>query len=71
MNYSHLSDTERAVLTLIEENGVADQHDILSVLDPDLGMYYIVDVLETLYNFNLIREVDVGRFAPCAVPEAA
>lgn len=71
MEQPYLNETERAVLSLLEENGVADQHDILSVLDPDLGMYYVADVLETLYSFNLIREVDVGRFAPCAVPEAA
>ena len=71
MQQPRLNDTERAVLSVIEQQGLADQHDVLSVLDADLGMFYVSDVLETLYRFHLIREVDIGRFAPCAVPEAA
>ena len=71
MDLPHLNDTERAVLNVIEENGTADQHDVLSVLDPDLGMFYVADVLETLYALNLIREVDVGKFETQKVPVAA
>ncbi len=71
MRYPHLNDTERAVLTLIERQGEADLEDILGILDPDLGMYYLPDVLDTLYAMDMIREVDIGRYVLHAVPEPA
>ncbi len=71
MDRPHLSDTERAVLDVIDAKGAADQHDVLNVLDPDLGMFYLADVLETLYAFDLIREVDVGKFELHSVAIAA
>lgn len=67
----HLNTTEQAVLTLIEQQGIADQQDILGVLDPELGMYYIAEVLETLYAMGLIREVDLGCFQLHRIPQAA
>ncbi|MFQ5569126.1 MAG: hypothetical protein ACE5G0_05595 [Rhodothermales bacterium] len=66
-----LNDTEQAVFDVIQQHGVADQHDILRVLDPELGMYYIAEVLETLYAMGLIREVDIGCFSLYPVPKAA
>ena len=71
MNLPALNDTERAVLDLLETRGNADQHEILEALDPELGMYYASEVLETLYRMKLIQEVDIGCFALRAVPEFA
>ncbi len=71
MPYPHLNDMERAVLTLIEQQGEADQQDILRILDPELGMYFLPEVLETLYAMGLIREVDIGRYSLHVVPEPA
>lgn len=71
MSYPSLNPTERAVLSVIEEKGTVDQHDLLAVLDPELGIYYVNDVLETLYALNLIQEVDIGRFSLRSVLEAA
>lgn len=71
MELPYLNDTERAVLHLIEKKGSADQHEILEVLDPELGMYYVTEVLETLYRLRLIQEVDIGCFALRSVPELA
>ena len=71
MFHPHLNDTERAVLRLLDEKGEADQHDILTVLDPELGIYYVNEVLETLYALRLIQEVDIGRFSLRAVLQEA
>lgn len=73
IDYAVLSATERAVLAVIEQRGVADQKAIMDVLDPELGMYYIAEVLESLYAWHLIREVDMGCFSLCLerVAEAA
>ena len=48
-----------------------DTSALLEVLDPELGMYYVTEVLETLYRMQLIQEVDIGCFALRAVPELA
>ena len=71
MRTTALNDTERVVLSVIEERGTVDQRDILRVLDPDLGMYYLAEVLETLYAFRLIREVDVACYGLRPAPDAA
>ena len=71
MSHPRLNATEQAVLNVIEEKGSADQHDILRVLHPELGMFYVNEVLETLYAMGLIQEIDIGRFCMRQVLEAA